>query len=360
MKITHLLYGGLGGHSNVFFSLVREDKKAVFNYSAIFYGIESPSEDLLRTLTGMSIAHRFVKKREGLDLIYWVQIFRALQREHPDIVFLHSSYNIIPCVLYRIFNKSVIIVRETQANHLKSRIERLMLGVALLFSNKVVFLSKFYRDQIKGSYGILFSQKRNVIIPNGLDLNFFKPNSTNMETYSIGMLSRIVPIKDHKTLIEAFSKLKIENIKLKIAGDGESLNSLKELARKLKLEENVIFHGRVREEDIPDFLNALNIYVHATYGETMSTSIMQAQACGLPIIASDVDGVNNVIKHGINGLLVPVGDVQILAEAIEELVNNEQLRDNLSTASLAYSKENLSSQTMFGRYKKVILQAYDH
>ncbi|MTI38095.1 glycosyltransferase, partial [Fulvivirga lutimaris] len=200
MKITHLLYGGLGGHSNVFLALVKEDKDSLYEFSAIFYGIENPSEGILNQLSEASIAHNYIKKRKGFDLRYWIQVFRVLKEENPDVIFLHSSYNIIPSILYRFFSKSVIIVRETQANHLKGLVERVMLGVALLFSSKVVFLSELYKSQIEDSYGFLFNHNRVAVIPNGLNLNFFKPHLKDKKRFSIGMLSRIVKIKDHKTL----------------------------------------------------------------------------------------------------------------------------------------------------------------
>ena len=100
------------------------------------------------------------------------------------------------------------------------------------------------------------------------------------------MQSRLVPIKDHITLIKALSivknSLKTE-IKLRLAGDGETLPLFKELVLRLNVGENVEFCGMLNEKELAAFTSSLDIYIHATHGETLSTALMQAQAFGLPI-----------------------------------------------------------------------------
>jgi len=109
------------------------------------------------------------------------------------------------------------------------------------------------------------------------------------------MQSRLSETKDHTTLLDAFALvLKSMNaavVKLYIAGDGVCRSSLEKQTQNLNISHAVEFTGMLEETDLPQFINSLNIYVHATLGETMSTAIMQVMACRLPIIASDVLGV---------------------------------------------------------------------
>jgi len=81
---------------------------------------------------------------------------------------------------------------------------------------------------------------------------------------------------------------------------------------------------------------------------------MQAMACGKPIVASDVPGINNMIQDKVNGLLVPVQDPQKMAAALAELINDTGERGRLANAAFAYAKENFSNLTMFERYKKAM------
>ena len=158
-------------------------------------------------------------------------------------------------------------------------------------------------------------------------MTVFKAKEKKVETteFNIGMQSRIISIKDHITLLTAFAIVKQSEyssgklLKLKIAGDGELKAELIELAIKLGINDDVIFTGMLQQADLIDFLQSLDLYIHASLGETMSTAMMQVMACGLPIIASDVDGINNMITKSVTGILVPPKNALLLAEAINDL-----------------------------------------
>jgi glycosyltransferase involved in cell wall biosynthesis len=80
-------------------------------------------------------------------------------------------------------------------------------------------------------------------------------------------------------------------------------------------------------------LQSLDIYVHATHGETMCYAIMEAQACGLPVIGSDVRGVRDAIEEGTTGLLFPHENAQALARLLQQLSNAPDLRDHLGQSA---------------------------
>jgi len=356
-NVLHIFYSGLGGHGNVFFSLLKADKFHKYQTSVLLYGIENPREEYTNRFKKLKIKNSYVKKIQGLDIKFWFRVYKKIVASKPDIVFLHGSYNALPAIFYRIFNwKTKIIIRETQANHLKTNIQWVLLSFCLLFSDKIVFLSTEYRAEIKKRLWLFYQKKRIEVIPNGIDLDFFKPQIntiSNGSVIKIGMVSRVVPIKDHETLIKAFAQLGIKDVQLEIAGDGTTLKELKELAKKLGMSEKITFHGMLNESDLPDFFQSLDIYVHATYGETMSTAIMQAQACALPIIASNVDGVKNIIIHNDTGLLVELKDVEDLKKQLLLLINDEQLRIKFSQSSINYAYDRLSMNRMFHSYEQI-------
>ena len=92
------------------------------------------------------------------------------------------------------------------------------------------------------------------------------------------------------------------------------------------------------------------MYIHASLGETMSTAIMQAMACALPVIASDVSGINNMLAADVTGILVPAKNEFLLADAIINCISNPTLLQSLSQKAYAYAVTNFSNQAMFQAY----------
>jgi L-malate glycosyltransferase len=363
MKILHIAFSGLGGHGSVFFSMVDADKEKQHEFEIIFFGNEKVNEDYIHSAAKRNILWHFVKKEHGVNFSYFGQIKKIVRYSMPDIIFLHSSSYIFPGKYATFFTgkKIKIIVRETQANHLKTKQNWFGLCASLIAANKVVFLSTEYRDVVKQRLSFFYSDKRTVVIPNGVNLDVYKPAEKQYHScVCIGMQSRLSDNKDHSTLIDAFAKLLKSGLvnspmELYIAGDGICRQALQEQVQRLSIDHAVKFTGMLNETALPQFINSLHIYVHATLGETMSTAIMQVMACGLPIIASDVPGVNNMVKHNENGLLVPVKNVTALSTAILKLINDKQLCKLLAGNSFKFATENYSNTRMLQRYNEFFL-----
>jgi glycosyltransferase involved in cell wall biosynthesis len=364
MKMLHILYSGLGGHGNVFFSLVKADAGNDHQYEAIFNGIEDVKQEYIDECKRHDIPWHFVKKKAGFDIGYYRRMVKLVRKTDADLIFLHSSGYIMPAWLGRVFGKGrkPIIVRETQANHLKTRQDRFWLAVAMFVAKKIVFLSDAYHAEIKKKLGWFCRPPKIEVIPNGLDLEFYRPlPPATRQEFSIGMQSRLVPIKDHVTMLEAFALLlrsglpQPKTLHLKIAGDGEEMRSLRGKAASLQLGDTVQFTGMLPEAELRDLLWSLDIYVHASLGETMSTAIMQAMACGLPIIASDVRGIQNMIEDGKTGILVPVRDARAMSIAMQQLINDGTKREELGTGARRYAEEHFSANNMAAAYRALFL-----
>ncbi len=362
MKILHIAFSGLGGHGNIFFSMADADKEKQHQFEIIFFGNEEVREGYIQKADQRKIPWYFVKKKPGFDFASYRQIEKIIRQTMPDIIFLHSSSYIFPVkkALLFIGKKIKIVVRETQPNHLKTKLNWLGLCASLITATKVVFLSTEYRDVIKKRLALFFSDKRTAVIPNGVDLDVYKPVEGRKHTgISIGMQSRLSETKDHATLIDAFAQVLKSSgegtVKLYIAGDGVCKAALEKQVQDLNISHAVEFTGMLEETDLPQFINSLDIYVHATLGETMSTAIMQVMACRMPIIASDVLGVNNMIKHNQNGLLVPAKNAAVLSAAIIQLIKQPQLAAELAANAFTFATENYSNKKMLQRYNEIFL-----
>ncbi|MHC1729260.1 MAG: glycosyltransferase [Syntrophobacteraceae bacterium] len=118
-------------------------------------------------------------------------------------------------------------------------------------------------------------------------------------------------------LFEALSRLDGDRPVVALAGDGPMRQEFCELAERLGLQKHVHFLGQRR--DIPDLLHAADISVLPTLSDAFPLFVLESMAAGLPVIASNVDGVPEMVTDGENGLLIPLGDASALAEAISSL-----------------------------------------
>jgi len=359
MKIIHVLYSGLGGHGNVFFSLFNADAKKKHNLEALFYGIEDVRSEFCKECDNNNIPRYFAKKNYKIDFLYYYKILKYIRKSEPDIIFLHGGAYIFLAKIASLLTKKrcKIIIRETQANKLKNSGQWVSLIAGMYLANYIVCLTNEFKDQLQKKLKCLYREQKIRIIPNGIDLTVYKPGQKpKANIIVIGMQSRLVRIKDHITLLKAFSILTRNcnyNLRLRIAGEGDFKDQLIDMSNQLQLNEKVEFTGMLDEKELVLFLQSLDIYVHASLGETMSTAIMQAMACKLPIIASDVSGINNMISHLNTGLLVKPLDENMLVIAIKYLIDHPEERELLSKNAYYHSQLNYSNISMFELYNNL-------
>ena len=168
-------------------------------------------------------------------------------------------------------------------------------------------------------------------------------------------VAQLIPRKNHKVLIEATAKLNNPNFHLFILGDGAQEAELKMLCKSLNVEDNVHFLGFRR--DVYRICRAADIFLFASLQEGLPVAIMEAMACGLPIIASEIRGNVDLIDPGKGGWLVPPTDVDGFASTIDDALSHkdkwQEMRDyNLKKVQL-YSIDAVVEQ-MAEIYKTVM------
>jgi len=347
-KILHILYSGLAGTTDYVFNLIKGDKEYIFEHHILFYGIEKVPDSQLALAKEQAKSVTFVSKLKGYDKSAFKKVLSLILKIEPNIITLHVNSLILTCAKYKL---AKLVFVEHQANHLKTKKEWLWSAIAQQKSDFVICLTQNYQNQLKNQLKFFFKRNKNHIIKTGIVLVDYKQiNSRENQTLKIGMISRINSLRDHKTLIEAFTQLNSPGIELNIVGDGPLLLELKDKYNQT----NIIFKGHVSQQFIPKILSEFSIYCQASFGETSSIAIMQAQASGLPIIASNVKGIKNILDQE-NSILVEVGNVNSYKNAIELLVNDNEKRKILSEKSLAYASKNLSHFRMFDEYKKLLV-----
>lgn len=308
-----------------------------------------------------NLGYKSFKKKKGLDVAVYRNIFKALKAEHPDVIMMHGTAFLIPVLLYKLTRPGVRIYgRDTQAANLKTKKEWVFLTLSYLISNKTIFLTAEARAAFASKVFFL-SGKRSGIIPNGVNMDLYARSGKHREgnTILIGMQSRLQLIKDHSTLIKAFGKVVQRfpqyQLKLQIAGEGSTKPAIEQLISQLGLNETVTLAGNLKEDQLIKFMAQLDIYVHATFGETLSNSILQAMSMGLPIIASDVWGVNNLIEDTQTGLLYRSADTDDLVDKISMLILSESSAVKLGETAHQKVVGFYSSDIMANSYEKLFL-----
>jgi glycosyltransferase involved in cell wall biosynthesis len=182
-----------------------------------------------------------------------------------------------------------------------------------------------------------------------------KANPAPSEPIKVAMVARFDRQKDQATLIEAFKDL---NAKLVLIGDGPSLDKTKERVEQLGMNERVSFLGF--RQDIAEILAEVQIYALISHWEGLPCTIIEAMRASLPVVASDVGGVSEIVLDGQTGYLVPRGDVKTLCQKLSYLLDNEQARISMGIMGRQKYESQLRFQHMYKRtlstYRTAIAQ----
>lgn len=177
------------------------------------------------------------------------------------------------------------------------------------------------------------------VIPYGADLDAFMPVArTARATIIAGAASRLSPEKGFAYLLRAVATVRGHGIDVRvwIAGEGPARGELEQLARALGIAEHVELPGEIAHDEVPAFLQGLDIFAMPSTAEGFGVSAVEAGAMELSSVASDVHGIPDVVLDGETGTLVPPRDVAAIADALERLARDAGLRARMGRAARAY------------------------
>jgi glycosyltransferase involved in cell wall biosynthesis len=204
------------------------------------------------------------------------------------------------------------------------------------------------------------SSERIVTVRNGIDLSEFEIDnvaSTRRGSGRVvfGTAARLVPAKGLAYLIEAAARLARKNIpfEVRIAGTGSELKSLERLAQSLGLSDRVRFLGQVT--DMPGFYRGLDVFVLPSLSEGLPLVVLEAMAMGKPIAATSLAGTAEVVRDGVDGLLVPPADANALEDALERLADDPSLRQRMGAAG----RQRALADFCIDRVARKVVQLYE-
>lgn len=187
------------------------------------------------------------------------------------------------------------------------------------------------------------------IIPNGVDLKIYKSSIHDSVLPRLFSVGRIVHQKGLDLALRALAGLKDFAWEWRIAGDGPQMELLKSLAHELGIQDRIHFLGWQSREQLIEQYQKSNLFVFPSRHEGMPNAVLEAMASGLPIVASQIAGNEELVLDGETGFLFPSENVEALSLALKKLLNDVALRQQMGTASRSrvekcYSWENTAEQ----------------
>lgn len=193
----------------------------------------------------------------------------------------------------------------------------------------------------------------------GIDLdqfNIYGRNKNNDHNCLIVGIRAFEKEQNNEHIIESISYLEksIREVRLHFYGDGSKLNACKERVRKLSLQKNIKFFGKVAHKDIPSIYRNADIYVSTSTSDGDHVSLMEAMACGLFPVVSDIPANREWIEDGVNGFLSSLDHPKILADKIKRAMENNQLREK----AVFRNFELIKARASYGNDVDKLIQIY--
>ena len=296
------------------------------------------------------------------------QFNKIINAYKPDIVYTRMWYATTVVAFSKVFfKKRYLIIANEEHNHKRdvSAVEKLgffkkqFMNWAHKKASLVLVPSKGVKKELVESY--LIKYERIKVVYNSVDFKMINDSLTskkitfcqnaNKELPTIVAFGRLIKRKGFDDLLKAFRIIRREmKASLIVVGEGKERSNLQDLARKLFLNE-VIFTGFLENPYV--VLSQADIFVLSSHWEGFGNVIIEAMACGVPVISTRCScGPDEIVTDGVNGLLVPVGDIEAMAEAILKLLEDKPLRKRLAEAGRRRA-EDFRVEKMVAEYEKV-------
>ncbi|QZY55557.1 glycosyltransferase [Crassaminicella profunda] len=355
-KIVHIISNfKIGGAQKLLLDLINNSNKSLFDVSVIS----------LYNKTNNSLANEFEKadcpiyylnKKSGFDINIELQLVNLLRKIRPDVVHTHMAglkYSIIPLLFCKVklkCNTEHTIIKENYTN-----IEAWVKKFAYKYFNvKPVGISNCVSESIKKVYKVSDIKT----IYNGINVEKYTHDGERIideKNIKLINVATFLPDKNHEFLIESIKILaeKINNFKLYLIGDGKLRNEIQKKIDYYDLGQHVILLGF--RNDVNELLVKSDMFLMTSKHEGFGLVLVEAMAAGLPIVATEIGGIPEVVINNQNGLLVSCDKPRLFADAIEKLINEKSKYKTISSNNLLRAKK-FDIQNTILEYEKLYLE----
>jgi L-malate glycosyltransferase len=284
---------------------------------------------------------------------------KVIRTFRPDIVHAHyaTSYGLLGRLSG--FHPYIISVWGSDVMDFPQRsfLHRFLLKGNLESADAVCATSRVLVDCIRH-----ITRREVHLTPFGIDTGLFTPadrqSGATESPIVAGTVKSLEKVYRIDLILRAFAGLRKDknlNIRLLLVGGGQQEAELKQLAVSLGVEEDVRFTGKVSMDDVPDYHRQIDIFINVPEYESFGVSVLEAMACGKPVVVSAVGGLTELVEDGKNGILIPSGDQEALESAVLRLATDAELRRRLGEAGRELVAERYELSTCVSR----MLQVYE-
>ena len=267
---------------------------------------------------------------------------------HADVVFsflLHA--NMVAALALR--ETTTPLIQSIQTTQPRPRWHWWLHGIVSRSASKIVVPTSSIR-RIAGERSALPAEQF-VVIPNAVDVPADAPRPSRAPgPWRVGFIGRLDPVKCVPDLVRAVARLPA--VELHVYGEGPARSQIEAAADEMDLGRRLIMHGRV--ESSPEALASIDTLVLPSEAEGFGLVLIEAMAARVPVVATRVPGIVDVVRHGETGLLVPVHDSAALASAIDTVRRDVRLRESLVAAAFADVHERFTWDSVLPAYEQLL------
>lgn len=285
-----------------------------------------------------------LRKVEELHRVQPFDVLHAMWADETGLVAAWAGRRLKIPVVVSVLGGELVGMPELGYGLQRSQFSRWVVGRALKGANRVIVPSHYVRQLLSKS-GYRIRAEKIVPITLGVDAERFTPLDTPGNPRRLIHVASLIPIKDQVTLLKAVALLD-SSVTLEVIGDGTERERLERLAGELGVQERVRFAGAVAHPDLPRYYQQAGLNVLSSRHETIAMTTLEAAACGVPTVSTDVGIVPDYPELG---FIVPVGDAIEMATAIQELINDPKQYEALRKSARALAQNKLSIQTATSR-----------
>lgn len=281
------------------------------------------------------LPHCEIKIRGELDLYAARQVLNVCKSIEANILHAHSAHALSIGLFAKLFCKSVklIGVRRVDFSINKNFLSRFK------YNSKMIDRHVCISEKIKNvMIADCIEESKLTVIRSGVDLNKFQTrNDKNLRlklgipenAFIVGTVASIVGHKDYPNLIGAAKQVceRFPDVFFVAVGDGELRDDMEKLVESKGIRDRFIFAGY--RKDVADYYSIFDLFVLASKKEGLGTSILDAMACNIPVVAANAGGISEIVTDDVNGKLVPTKNSSLLAKAIINLIENKDLRKKI-------------------------------
>lgn len=276
-------------------------------------------------------------------LLAWPALLFVILRLRPHILHSHyaTSYGLLGSLCF--FHPFIVSVWGSDVFDFPNQSvwHKRLLAFNLKRADRIFSTSKAMAEELKK-----IVNKEADITPFGIDTDLFKPQTTASlfapDDIVIGTIKSLEKIYGIDLLIKTFAIIKEKHpalsLKLLVVGDGTLRKELHSLCVSLGISESVVFTGYIDQSQLVNYYNMLDVYVALSRSESFGVAVLEASACGIPVVVSNVGGLPEVIDDGLTGFVVEPDNVNNAVDVLRILITDKSLRKKMGNNARLFTE----------------------